>query len=1081
MKRGGNIFFLILGVFLYACGGIVSYDVPTLQLEPDMPSEISIFDENFDTGHLYLWNIELSERIKIESAQGIDSSDALKATVGAEPAFIYTDDTSRIEQGYLRFWFNPNSVEIADDDLISRPDKSIEIAGLRKDYSDSATDQTIVALMLRQDSQGKYKGYLKWRTSQGEQFAPEENEFEIKNQWQEIKLGFLLDSWVAVWIDGIEVSRIKDMNHPYNAAYGIFIGQLNLLETLVAEGSLLFDSMSLLLPYRSDIWVDNASGDDSNSGLSELEAFKTIQKGLNHASPGTTVHIQPGIYRESLWASTKGTQEWPIIIRAEKGAGTVTVRGSIPSSDLSWTPVVSNDIGLPAEANLNEIYVADLSEFAVTTTPRFVNMKDDSNGETWRLPLAREPDWHVQTEWKYHEYFWAADGGDMLESCTPEPGDGHCDCPDPEHPRICPSRSILKLTDVTDDSEPAGIQPGNLRSIGDITGATIRVVDTFQGHNFFKRKIVHHDVENGQVTLDRPCVIHGRETLGWGSKYYVENYPSLLDLPGEWWFDVDTQLFYLWSPSPENPAHLPLEISIRSNGIDFDNRSHIILDGLNIEFFNSAAVRINNQEREGSKNITVKNSKMSYSNVGIYLWQEGNIHDVFQINGFTLENSEIAYIDTRGIASSYEWDSSDNVNAFKYPGITNSVFRDNEMHHLSFRSDNGYPVGLNFSYADHFKFERNHVHHTAHNGINFGGAVDSSNKDRDFTAEEIKTGNILVKDNIFEKACQINADCGGLKVSGYPHTNNTKHVFRDFLIVGNIFRDTYGWTYATEKRGGRWSGEGSDISGMGGFGLYVDYASGIHAYRNIAYNNAYINYHMYGYWRDGEMIYYNNIAANGVHGFQMSSNIHDEVESVNTQIVNNIIINNEAYGIKLYDQDDYYENIIFDNNLYFNNGWRSYEDGGRQYPGTLCRYVSWPGECFQTIEEIQSGTGWENSGLEGDPLFMNYDLADLNYFDGSWPDFQISDEASMAIDRGTEIPESLTRLLSINGIENPQGGNAWDLGYLEYGTQKDEIGGASSGGCAAVSKDKHKSHTSFIFTILMLSTLFLLKKTKLKA
>ena len=28
-----------------------------------------------------------------------------------------------------------------------------------------------------------------------------------------------------------------------------------------------------------------------------------------------------------------------------------------------------------------------------------------------RLPLAREPDWEVATEWKHHEFWWSADGG----------------------------------------------------------------------------------------------------------------------------------------------------------------------------------------------------------------------------------------------------------------------------------------------------------------------------------------------------------------------------------------------------------------------------------------------------------------------------------------------------------------------------------------------------------------------------------------------------------------------------------------------------------------------------------------------
>ncbi len=85
---------------------------------------------------------------------------------------------------------------------------------------------------------------------------------------------------------------------------------------------------------------------------------------------------------------------------------------------------------------------------------------------------------------------------------------------------------------------------------------------------------------------------------------------------------------------------------------------------------------------------------------------------------------------------------------------------------------------------------------------------------------------------------------------------------------------------------------------------YVDMASGIHAYRNIAYNNAHDGIVFAGDWRDGDMIFHNNIAANGLYGFRLIGPEFDtHGGSVNTQIGNNIVVNNESYGILLYDND----------------------------------------------------------------------------------------------------------------------------------------------------------------------------------
>jgi hypothetical protein len=660
----------------------------------------------------------------------------------------------------------------------------------------------------------------------------------------------------------------------------------------------------------------------------------------------------------------------------------------------------------------------------------------DANGEVLaRLPLARDPDWQVSTEWKHHEHWWAADGGWDAAGCDPATdADPDCDYA---------WRSTTQLTDRTDDSRPAGVEAGNLTTLGDLSGATLVAIDTLQGHYVYRRTITGHNITAGRITVDRVCEHDGgsgNPGLGWGSKYYVENRPALLDSPGEWWYDKESGRVYLWPRVPGNPATMNVEISRRNNGFSLQNRSYITLDGLTIELLNQSAVYQGNWSTQKSYRNTVRNVTLRHANRGLFIEQSvradappGNV-----IDGFTLEGSEIAYMDTNAIRLIDWWENGADPDLFSRSGVLNTVIRDNEMHHLGFRTDGDNAIGASFHFANRLRFEDNHVHHVAHNGVQFSRSVIQSPKAYGFAPDEIKTGEILVKDNVFEKACQLTTDCGAIKFWGSPPDN---HVFRDVLITGNVFRNTFGWTYVSEQRG-RWrGGEASDVRGLGGFGLYVDHASGIHAYRNIAYNNAYTGYMLSGVWRDGDIVYYNNIAANSLYGFSMGGASYDTHGSHNTQVVDNIIVNNEGYGIKQSDSDGVYANMVLDHNLYFNNGWRAFDQGGEWKAGAMVIYVgSGPDAYYQTLTNIQANTVWEAHGAEGDPRFVDYEVADHGLFDGSWPDFHLMPSSQDAIDKGVAVlPNSLTTLLDKFNVYDPKRGGAFDIGRYEAGFELQPI------------------------------------------
>jgi hypothetical protein len=775
----------------------------------------------------------------------------------------------------------------------------------------------------------------------------------------------------------------------------------------------------------TNLWVDAVHGDDKNDGLARASAVRTIQRAADLAGPGTTVHLLPGAYRETVQPAKSGTVSEPILYVAENGPGTVALRGSESSTSLRWRRLSTNTIGLPPDTEPTNVYYTDLSGWGLGGAPRFV-VQIDGNGEVVRrLPLAREPDWQVVSDWKHHEFWWAADGGWAVAPCNP--------ATDPDHKCDSATWSKTQLIDRTNDAEPAGIESGNLTTLGNLTGATLVILDTHQGHWVYRRTVVGHSVSDGRVTVDEPCE-YGSSTagLGWGAKYYAENLPSLLDNPGEWWYDTASRRLYLWPPGGSDPSTMSIEISRRDSGFVLDDRSYTTLDGLTIEFLNGHAISQDNGKNHKSYNNTVRNVILRYANYGLWLHQavRADVPSSNVTDGFVLENSEIAYMDNRAIRMGYAWDDGSDPDSFTRSGVRNTRIRSNELHHLGFRTDSDLGYGIEFINTDRLRFENNHVHHTAHHGVLFRKSVIQSSKEYDFRPDEIKTGEILIQNNLFERACQLTTECAAVKIWGRAPDN---HVYRDVLIVGNVFRDTFGWTYVSEKREFWTGGSSSIVRGLGGFALDVDMASGVHIYRNIVYNNAYYGFRFAGAWRDGDIVVYNNVIANSLFGISLGGSRYDTHSSVNTQVVNNIVVNSEGFGIRQSISDDFDTDMTIDYNLYYQNGWRSRADGGLYDPGNMVIYRKVGNNSYyQTLSEIRANTPWESHGVEGNPRFWAYDPSDHDLFDGSWPNFRLTPSSTRAINRGDGLPNSLTRLLKIFGVSDARWGAAYDIGRYEW-------------------------------------------------
>ena len=93
--------------------------------------------------------------------------------------------------------------------------------------------------------------------------------------------------------------------------------------------------VSLTMPAAAaDVWVDAATGSDSNPGT-EQEPFGTLARGCAEDTSDAVlvVHVRPGVYREFFETQRAGTHI--VVDQADQGA--VVLTGAEPSTSLTWT------------------------------------------------------------------------------------------------------------------------------------------------------------------------------------------------------------------------------------------------------------------------------------------------------------------------------------------------------------------------------------------------------------------------------------------------------------------------------------------------------------------------------------------------------------------------------------------------------------------------------------------------------------------------------------------------------------------------------------------------------------------------
>jgi hypothetical protein len=452
---------------------------------PTWPTAREVWRDDFEAAGLNaMWEDNGGGRISVStSAAQPPSSRGLAVDVsGADQTYLQRFNLTpwpHLEfprDTYFRFAFHPNGVTIpAGED--------VALVRLR-----DADWNVLVGLRLRRDAAG-YAVVLERPDG-----SLDDTALTLTNDWHTVVVGIRCNDWIGAWVDDDQQRVMTGVTHTIDFVQALTFGKADgNWSGPTPSGTVYFDDVTLLFGSYPELWVDAAAGDDANEGNAAGVPLRTIGAAATLSAPGTSVHVAPGDYREAIVLPTDGTAEQPIRITATNGRGTVHILGSEPASSVTWSRLTDpGEIDLPAGVDpaTATIWKADLSAWALEHAPYFVVTRA-ADGTVTRLPVAREPDWQVATDWKYHEFWWAAEGGSRVTTCDPV-ADPDCDFGD---------RSDRWLIDHNSDTEPAGIEPGSLESLGDVTGAILFVKDNWSGHYTYRRRVAETP-EPGRVRLE---------------------------------------------------------------------------------------------------------------------------------------------------------------------------------------------------------------------------------------------------------------------------------------------------------------------------------------------------------------------------------------------------------------------------------------------------------------------------------------------------------------------------------------------------------------------------------------------------
>lgn len=288
-----------------------------------------------------------------------------------------------------------------------------------------------------------------------------------------------------------------------------------------------------------------------------------------------------------------------------------------------------------------------------------------------------------------------------------------------------------------------------------------------------------------------------------GNGFYLDNKLDVLDAPGEWYCDPNTNIVYFKAPGGVNPTTLTVKGSVFDYGIR-GTQSNILVQSLSFKYQSSAAVYFSGTT---SDNRILSNTIFGQLVIGIQI--DGSS------SNYTIDGNAMQNLDGRGISFKNTKSTTISNNAIKNVGLVPGYGIDNEYG----------MVGISIEGGSQYVIRGNVIDGTGYIGIHPEGSFN------------------LVENNIISNVMLKLTDGGG--IYSYNEDENTfGTTWRNNVItnvVGNIDGFGEGWNASNglywDFRSRDMIAEGNTVINATSNCLFMQYAS----YNNTAHNNTFYN------------------------------------------------------------------------------------------------------------------------------------------------------------------------------------------------------------------------------------------------